>query len=332
MKKSLYQIIIDDLSQAITSGQLPVNAKVPTEQELAKQYQVSRITSKRALNDLEQAGLIYRKQGSGSFVAEQQPDAARTTAMLAKPLIYCVLPDSDSALNNTLVTQLLLAFGTLKLSATIILPETLTDLLPQLTPQTYLILLGDRFQDDLIYQLYEMDIPYFKVGTSPNALDYPQITLSSELALQNMLNDLDSAVQQLIYVQATPPLAPYSDATLKIDLLKAVKQHQAIAKFKLQLTSANRFEPAALPAATKLIVSDFDLLLTLLTSSLDPNNLYFIAPSLTEKQAQFVQAQHIHSYACPLSEVLTNCQKLLGAIQKDATINQNLIVNAQLLS
>ncbi|WP_057002266.1 GntR family transcriptional regulator [Agrilactobacillus composti] len=332
MKKSLYQIIIDDLSQAIASGQLPVNAKVPTEQELAQQYQVSRITSKRALNDLEQAGLIYRKQGSGSFVADQKTKAASSTTAPAGPLVYCVLPDGDNTLNNTLVTQLLLAFAAAKLSANIILPETLATLLPRLTPQTYLILLGDTFKDDLIYQLYEMDISYFKIGTSPNALDYPQITLTAELALQNMLNEFDESVQQLIYIQAAPPLSPYADATLKINLLKAVKQHQAIAKFKLQLTSATQFDSKNPPAATKFIVSDFNLLLQLLTSPLDLDDLYFIAPSLTPEQVQFVQTQHIHCYACPLSEVLINCTKLLSAIQKDATINQNLIVNAQSLS
>ncbi len=41
---------------------------MPSENELAQQYQVSRITSKRALQELADIGLVQRRQGSGTFV------------------------------------------------------------------------------------------------------------------------------------------------------------------------------------------------------------------------------------------------------------------------
>lgn len=63
MTKPLYKQIIDDLVAAIESGQLPVGAKLPTEKELSLTYGVSRITSKRALTELETSGLITRTQG-----------------------------------------------------------------------------------------------------------------------------------------------------------------------------------------------------------------------------------------------------------------------------
>ena len=54
--------------EQIQSGELAPESRVPTEKELSEKYQVSRITSKRALTELEQNQLIYRIQGSGSFV------------------------------------------------------------------------------------------------------------------------------------------------------------------------------------------------------------------------------------------------------------------------
>lgn len=68
MDQPLYQKIFNDLKAAIADGSLPVDSQVPTEKELSAKYQVSRITSKRALTELEQLGLIYRVRGKGSFV------------------------------------------------------------------------------------------------------------------------------------------------------------------------------------------------------------------------------------------------------------------------
>ncbi|MEI5994397.1 GntR family transcriptional regulator [Candidatus Enterococcus mansonii] len=73
MSKPLYKKIIDDLLQAIQSGELVENAQLPTEKELSQKYNVSRITSKRALTELENQGLIYRIQGKGSYVKAYKP-------------------------------------------------------------------------------------------------------------------------------------------------------------------------------------------------------------------------------------------------------------------
>lgn len=68
MGQPLYMKILNDLKQLILTGQLTAGAKLPTEKELSERYSVSRITSKRALTELEQEGLIYRVRGKGSFV------------------------------------------------------------------------------------------------------------------------------------------------------------------------------------------------------------------------------------------------------------------------
>ena len=67
-REHLYSKISKELAEAITSGQLPPGHALPSQNELAKIYGVSTMTSRRALSELEKWGLIVRIQGKGSFV------------------------------------------------------------------------------------------------------------------------------------------------------------------------------------------------------------------------------------------------------------------------
>ena len=66
---SLYHQLYEILHQQILLGELKPGDQLPTENELIKQYEVSRITVRRVLDMLVQEGLIYRQAGRGSFVA-----------------------------------------------------------------------------------------------------------------------------------------------------------------------------------------------------------------------------------------------------------------------
>lgn len=57
------------LRACITAGEFEADARLPSESELGRMFDVSRITVRRALATLESDGLIYRRQGLGSFVA-----------------------------------------------------------------------------------------------------------------------------------------------------------------------------------------------------------------------------------------------------------------------
>lgn len=71
-KKSLYEMIYDDLLEQIKQGKYVEGSRLPSEKELADSYQVSRITSKRALEQLAEEDFIVRMPGKGSFVKEQE--------------------------------------------------------------------------------------------------------------------------------------------------------------------------------------------------------------------------------------------------------------------
>ncbi len=67
--KRLYQELIDYLLEQINEGNYSYDRPFCTEKQLEEQFQVSNITAKRAITELEQKGLLYRKRGVGSFVA-----------------------------------------------------------------------------------------------------------------------------------------------------------------------------------------------------------------------------------------------------------------------
>lgn len=66
----LYRQIGDAIQAEIRAGHLRPGAPLPSYRLLAEQLLVSVITVKRAYEELERDGCIYRKQGLGTFVAD----------------------------------------------------------------------------------------------------------------------------------------------------------------------------------------------------------------------------------------------------------------------
>lgn len=64
----LHERIEAQLRQSISDGRFATGHKLPTEGELSRQFKVSRSTVRLALKDLEQANLILRIRGRGTFV------------------------------------------------------------------------------------------------------------------------------------------------------------------------------------------------------------------------------------------------------------------------
>lgn len=108
--EQLYKYIVGE----IKDGRLKNGERVPSEKDLAVQFNVSRITSKKALEKLEQARLIERSRGKGSFVSKILPDLnaiesggendSKETPEESKwGLIGLVLPDFSGAYGLELI-------------------------------------------------------------------------------------------------------------------------------------------------------------------------------------------------------------------------------------
>ena len=68
-----HRAVFEALTQAIESGRLKHGDRLPSEAELVRTFGVSRITAGRAVRDLQQAGVVERRAGSGSYVRSGPP-------------------------------------------------------------------------------------------------------------------------------------------------------------------------------------------------------------------------------------------------------------------
>ncbi|PAJ74901.1 transcriptional regulator PdhR [Pseudoalteromonas sp. NBT06-2] len=67
----LSDIILEQLENMILEGSLAPGQKLPPERELAKQFEVSRPSLREAIQKLEVKGLVYRRQGGGTYIKNQ---------------------------------------------------------------------------------------------------------------------------------------------------------------------------------------------------------------------------------------------------------------------
>ena len=68
--KPIYEQITSQMKAQILSGALPSGEKLPSIRALARDLRVSVITTKRAYDELEAAGLLTTVPGKGCYVAE----------------------------------------------------------------------------------------------------------------------------------------------------------------------------------------------------------------------------------------------------------------------
>ena len=68
----LYQQLMARLKNDIVAGVYPPGARIPSEQVLCDTYGVSRVTVRKAMQDLVQEELLVRRQGKGTFVAQKR--------------------------------------------------------------------------------------------------------------------------------------------------------------------------------------------------------------------------------------------------------------------
>ena len=112
-----YQKIKQEIARTINEGELEANAALPSERELMDRFNVSRITVRKALEELETEGLIYKIQGKGSFVngrKKQQDlisiiscteDVKRQGMIPTRRVLYKEIKLADKKRQNNLLLQ-----------------------------------------------------------------------------------------------------------------------------------------------------------------------------------------------------------------------------------
>lgn len=86
----LYEQIKRELVAAISRGDYEADRPFVTQREVCERFQVSSTTAVRALNDLVAGGLLVRRRGAGTFVADR-PDPTASPARARDASIACIM-------------------------------------------------------------------------------------------------------------------------------------------------------------------------------------------------------------------------------------------------
>ena len=88
--RPLFRQIVEALRSELSDERIRAGEQLPSENQLARQFGVSRITAKKALDELAIAGLVRRIQGKGTFALSQDGGAPGRSS--ADQLIGFLLP------------------------------------------------------------------------------------------------------------------------------------------------------------------------------------------------------------------------------------------------
>ncbi|WP_160495733.1 GntR family transcriptional regulator [Paenibacillus dendrobii] len=105
----MYKKIEHYIVEQIRSENWKPMSRIPSENELADQFGVSRITVKNALADLVERGVIYRMQGKGTFVSERKDEdlfslGTSGAETLLKNTVGFLLPRLDNRFTANLLS------------------------------------------------------------------------------------------------------------------------------------------------------------------------------------------------------------------------------------
>ncbi|MCI5799938.1 GntR family transcriptional regulator [bacterium] len=99
-RKTLFEPVAEKLIAQIREGRIAPGEKMPSEYELCTHYALSRSSIRKALDCLEQKGLIRRQPGIGTFVCGNEP-------VMKKPVVIAMpeLPPFSYAFSVTAAIQ-----------------------------------------------------------------------------------------------------------------------------------------------------------------------------------------------------------------------------------
>lgn len=103
-----YQVLADWIKQSIETGTFGPGERLPSEQRLQEQFEVSRQTVRKALSVLEEAGILRSRQGSGTFVVDKEAEERQRSRRIAVVTTYVdnyIFPGIIRGIESTLSEQ-----------------------------------------------------------------------------------------------------------------------------------------------------------------------------------------------------------------------------------
>jgi DNA-binding GntR family transcriptional regulator len=204
-----YQSVYEDLRRRIEGGNHPVGSRLPTEDELAERYRVSRVTVRRSLDILVSEGYLQRRQGSGYSVLTLSP-----------PRSNCLTSFTDAMLRAGRVpSSRLISLGQLTLD-----DETLSRLPARFADEEPVGIERLRLVDGKPEMLVRTFLPRELVSRM-SATDFPE-TGSDQSILRILKNrfrlDWGAACEDISAFAATPEIAEHLGIAVGVPILKQV--------------------------------------------------------------------------------------------------------------
>ena len=101
--KHKYQILENWIRSRIQDGTYTSGQKIPSENKLAEQFEISRQTVRQALAHLEKKGTLVSRRGSGTYVSEVTK--AMTIGYIATNITDYIFPGITSGIENVLTAN-----------------------------------------------------------------------------------------------------------------------------------------------------------------------------------------------------------------------------------
>lgn len=82
MPEVRWEMIANDIRKSINNGEYKCGDRLPSENELVAKWKVSRMTAHRAMQELQREGVVTRKRGFGTVVADQRQNGNGVVGLL----------------------------------------------------------------------------------------------------------------------------------------------------------------------------------------------------------------------------------------------------------
>jgi DNA-binding FadR family transcriptional regulator len=164
--KSVVDIIVSRIINAVINGELKVGDKLPTESELCESFDVGRNSIREAVKILITYGILEIRRADGTYVTSHETDR------MIEPMVYWLILENDSS-QNIIELRKCIEIGTIDILIKNIRPEYMEKLRQSVEEmQRYIDSIAETGPADLAEHFSRMDIDFHQLlfGATENPL------------------------------------------------------------------------------------------------------------------------------------------------------------------